>query len=167
MSLGRIGGTGRSINPPYYISFYSTCFITFLYIIIPFGNTNLPLSFQIILLTIYRNVYYLSMLSTNISRTLSNWLGEKVFGSFLDYLFIYVEYTNYKAGLITFHNGRNIECSIVFYLYSLPILRLHYKKPLMAFGLSVLITVGLLLILKVPITKMKPTSEIDKKVVQK
>ncbi|MGM0827674.1 MAG: CBO0543 family protein [Bacillota bacterium] len=74
--------------------------------------------------------------------------------SFTTFLSI-VEFINYKAGLITFHSGWNIKWSIMFYLYSLPILRLHNKKPLLAFGISVLITVGLLWILKVPISKMK------------
>ncbi|WP_339146758.1 MULTISPECIES: CBO0543 family protein [unclassified Sutcliffiella] len=66
-----------------------------------------------------------------------------------------IEFINNKAGLITFHNGWNIKWSIFFYLYSLPILRLHHKRPLLTYVLAVLITIGLLWIFKVPISKMK------------
>ncbi|MGG1680022.1 CBO0543 family protein [Neobacillus sp. NRS-1170] len=58
-------------------------------------------------------------------------------------------------GGITYHNGWNPKWNFIFYFVMFSMLPLHNKKPLLAYGLSLIAIIVLLLIFKVPIWKMK------------
>ncbi|WP_407928631.1 CBO0543 family protein [Alkalihalobacterium elongatum] len=70
-------------------------------------------------------------------------------------LYLSVEYINLHIGLISFHNGWEMWHSVLFVLAMFIIFPIHYKKPLLAW----LITLGILLLLlyqfEFPLEKMK------------
>jgi hypothetical protein len=55
------------------------------------------------------------------------------------------------AGGISYKNGWNFWHSVLFDLMMFPMLRLHHKKPLMAYGLSLIIIIFLMWYFKVPL----------------
>lgn len=70
-------------------------------------------------------------------------------------IFLLGEYCNSKFGFITYHNGWSIGWSVLFTGIIFMILPLHHKNPLLAWGLSLVVIVSLLLIFDVPISSMK------------
>ncbi|WP_430734291.1 CBO0543 family protein [Fodinisporobacter ferrooxydans] len=62
---------------------------------------------------------------------------------------------HFYLGIFSYHNGWNYGWSILFNFVMFPMLRLHYKKPLWAYALSVVTIVSLMLIFQIPIYKMK------------
>jgi hypothetical protein len=68
-------------------------------------------------------------------------------------IWIVIEWVNCLLRLITYHHGWDFLDSVLFSCVAVPMIRLHYKRSLWAYGLSVAITVSLLLIFKVPISK--------------
>lgn len=76
--------------------------------------------------------------------------------SFWISLYSVVEYINlHYLNLIRHHNGWNISWSVLFNIVMFLILRIHYKKPLLAWGLSVIWILFLLKMFNIPIDKMK------------
>jgi hypothetical protein len=74
------------------------------------------------------------------------------------WIFIYwiVEYINLKyLDLINHHNGWNMWWSLLFLMVMFPMLRIHYKNPLVAWGLSVVFILFLWNIFDIPIEKLK------------
>jgi hypothetical protein len=64
-----------------------------------------------------------------------------------------LEFVNIKVFRgITYHNGWNTMWNFIFYIVMFSMLRLHYKKPLLTYGLSLIITILLIKIFKVPIS---------------
>ena len=55
------------------------------------------------------------------------------------------------TGGISYKNGWNFWYSVLFDLMMFPMLRLHHKKPLIAYGLSLIITILLMWYFKVPL----------------
>ncbi|MBT2738349.1 CBO0543 family protein [Bacillus sp. ISL-7] len=100
-------------------------------------------------------ISYPSVLFIYLGRYPTGWLKRVAWIIFWVTLLSVVELLNYKMGLMSYHNGWNFWWSVIFYLVQLPFIRLHYKKPLLTYGLSVLIIIGLLLFFKVPVSKMK------------
>ncbi|WP_131238007.1 CBO0543 family protein [Cytobacillus praedii] len=70
-------------------------------------------------------------------------------------IYICAEYFNSKFGFITYHNGWNIWWSVLLTGIIFFILPIHYKKPLLAWVLSIIIIVTLLSIFEVKIIEMK------------
>lgn len=65
-------------------------------------------------------------------------------------LYTSVELVAMWRGAIVYHNGWNLGWSLAFNAIAFPMLILHHKKPLIAYGLSVFFTVSFVLIFKVP-----------------
>lgn len=70
-------------------------------------------------------------------------------------IFIIIEYINSKLGFITYHNGWNLWWSSLFTGIIFIILPLHHKRPLFAWGISIVIIMSLLSIFDVKISDMK------------
>ncbi|MFB5190123.1 CBO0543 family protein [Alicyclobacillus fastidiosus] len=54
------------------------------------------------------------------------------------------EWIDKLLGLITYHHGWNLWWSTIFMLVAVPMVRLHYKQPLWAYALSVIVVALLL-----------------------
>ena len=70
-------------------------------------------------------------------------------------IFLAIEYVNTKFGFITYHNGWNLWWSVIFTGIIFIILPIHHKKPLLAWGLSIVIILSLLTIFEVKLSDMK------------
>ncbi|WP_372512770.1 CBO0543 family protein [Bacillus salipaludis] len=66
-----------------------------------------------------------------------------------------IEISYHLIGLFKYYHGWNFWWSVLFNCVMFPMLILHYKKPLMAYALSVPIIIVLLLYFDVPIDKLK------------
>jgi hypothetical protein len=84
-----------------------------------------------------------------------NWIKQIGWVIFWVTIWSFIELVNSMLGGLTYHNSWDFKSSVIFNLVAFPMVRLHYKKPLLAYGLSALITVGLSLLFKVPVGKMK------------
>ncbi|MFC0469045.1 CBO0543 family protein [Halalkalibacter kiskunsagensis] len=60
-------------------------------------------------------------------------------------IYIVAECTNLYVGLFSHHNGWNIWYSILFILMMFILFPIHYRKPLLAWGISILIIVLIVL----------------------
>lgn len=67
----------------------------------------------------------------------------------------FLEWVDDKFDEFSYHNGWNLMWSVLFNIGIFSMVRLHYKKPLLTYGLSIIATIGLVVIFKVPILKMK------------
>lgn len=56
-----------------------------------------------------------------------------------------------KMQLIEYQHGWNIGWSILFVCMMFPMLRFHYKKPLLAYSLSFFIIIGWLILFEIPV----------------
>ncbi|WP_010530273.1 CBO0543 family protein [Lentibacillus jeotgali] len=65
-------------------------------------------------------------------------------------LYIIFEWAGQHLGAIEYANGWSIGWSFLFVLVMFPILRLHYARPLAAYGLSIIIIAALLSLFDVP-----------------
>lgn len=70
-------------------------------------------------------------------------------------IYLAIEYTNSKLGFITYHNGWNMSWSVLFTAIIFFILPIHHKRPLLAWGLAIIIILSLLSIFDVKISDMK------------
>ncbi|MFD0824564.1 CBO0543 family protein [Neobacillus sp. M.A.Huq-85] len=70
-------------------------------------------------------------------------------------IYIVIEFINNKMGFITYHHNWNFGWSIIFSGIIFFILPIHQKKPLLAWFLSIIIIVYLLIIFDVRISDMK------------
>lgn len=70
-------------------------------------------------------------------------------------IYISVEWFLSELGYFSYHNGWNLGWSVLFNIGMFTLLRVHYKKPLLAWGISVFIILFLLIIFDVPINKMR------------
>lgn len=52
-------------------------------------------------------------------------------------VFVFIEAISYASGYITYHNGWNVWWTALFDVNMLILLRIHYKKPLLAWLLSI------------------------------
>jgi hypothetical protein len=76
--------------------------------------------------------------------------------SFWVFLYSILEYINlHYLYLIRHHNGWNMTWSVIFNIVMFPMLILHHKKPILAWGLSVIWILFLLMMFPIPIEKMK------------
>lgn len=64
------------------------------------------------------------------------------------------EYFSNILGFIIYDNGWNIFWSFGFYCFVFPMIRLHYKKPLIAWPLSFGFALAMLIIFKVPLNSI-------------
>lgn len=70
-------------------------------------------------------------------------------------IFLTLEFINSQLRFITYHNGWNIWWSVFFTGIIFLILPIHHKRPLLAWGLSVIIIISLLTIFNVNVCKLK------------
>lgn len=70
-------------------------------------------------------------------------------------LYLTIEFSNNKLGFITYHNGWNMSWSVIFTGIIFLILPVHHKRPLMAWGISIIIILTLLNLFEVKISDMK------------
>ncbi|MGM0876239.1 MAG: CBO0543 family protein [Bacillota bacterium] len=70
-------------------------------------------------------------------------------------IFLIIEYINNKLGFITYHNGWNMLWSIIFTGIIFLILPIHHKRPLLAWGLSIVFILSLLTIFDVKVSEWK------------
>lgn len=70
-------------------------------------------------------------------------------------IFLILEYVNNKLGYITYHNGWNMLWSVIFTAIIFLILPIHHKRPLLAWGLSIVFILYLLTVFDVKISELK------------
>lgn len=76
--------------------------------------------------------------------------------SFWIFLYSILEYINlHYLYLIRHHNGWNMMWSVIFNIVMFLMFRIHHKKPLLAWGLSVIWILFLLMMFPIPLEKMK------------
>lgn len=66
-----------------------------------------------------------------------------------------LEYISYSLGYFSYHNGWSIWWSVVHNCIAFPLLRLHYKKPLWVWPISLAIAIGTLLLFDLPLRILK------------
>jgi hypothetical protein len=66
-----------------------------------------------------------------------------------------IEIVSYTLGFFSYHNGWNIWWSILFNLLMLPLLRLHQKKPPLAWLFSIIMISAALVYFRIPFSSMK------------
>lgn len=70
-------------------------------------------------------------------------------------LWSFFEWLGSILGEFSYHNGWKLVWSVLFNIVLFSMVRLHYKKPLLTYVLSVLATLALLHMFDIPISKMK------------
>ncbi|WP_163100673.1 CBO0543 family protein [Peribacillus alkalitolerans] len=70
-------------------------------------------------------------------------------------IFVVLEYVSVQLGSITYHNGWNLAWSSLFNVIMFSIIRIHYKKPILALILSAIFIGILSTIFDVSLDKMK------------
>ncbi|WP_368780976.1 CBO0543 family protein [Alicyclobacillus fastidiosus] len=71
-----------------------------------------------------------------------------IYWSFFEWVYLHQQEFSY-------HNGWKFVWSVVLNLGIYSMIPLHYKKPLFTYALSIIVSMGLLIIFKVPVTKMR------------
>ncbi|RJQ24897.1 MAG: hypothetical protein C4589_12130 [Peptococcaceae bacterium] len=66
-----------------------------------------------------------------------------------------IEWVYYSLGYFSYHNGWNIGWSILFNFIMFPLLWLHYKKPLLAWPISMVLAFLVIIIFRIPFSSMK------------
>ncbi len=80
-------------------------------------------------------IIFLSRYPKGILKQILFMLGFIVFMSFVELILYYI-------GELKYYNGWNIGWSILLYIGVFPLLKLHYKKPLLAMLVLVILTIG-------------------------
>jgi hypothetical protein len=76
--------------------------------------------------------------------------------AFWVFLYSILEYINlHYFYLIRHHNGWSMTWSVIFNIVMFPMLYIHHKKPLLAWGLSAIWILFLLMMFPIPLEKMK------------
>lgn len=83
------------------------------------------------------------------------WLNRLLWFLLWTGIFLVAEYVNSKLGFITYHNGWTFGWSILFTIIIFLILPIHHKKPLLAWLLSSIIIITLLLVFDIRLSDMK------------
>ncbi|TMN23354.1 CBO0543 family protein [Lentibacillus cibarius] len=78
-------------------------------------------------------------------------LGKQIIhtGKWVIIYFVF-EWVGYLFGAIYYDHGWSLGWSGLFLVVMFPMLRMHYKRPILAYGLSVIVTIFLLYWFKVP-----------------
>lgn len=84
-----------------------------------------------------------------------DWKKRILWFLFWSGLFFSIEYINSKLGFINYHNGWNLWWSALFTAIIFFILPIHHKRPLLAWILSIVIIISLLILFNVKISDMK------------
>lgn len=98
---------------------------------------------------------YPSLIFIYLGRYPKKKMNQFLWITFWIFLESFLEWIALQLGVITYHNGWNFLWSVFFDVAIYVMLRLHYTKPLLTYGLSIIITVGFLIIFKVPVSTMK------------
>jgi len=70
-------------------------------------------------------------------------------------IYVFVEWIGYHQNLISYQLGWSLLWSALFDGIMFPMLRLHYKKPVVAYSLSVFFAVSFLLLFGIPLSDRK------------
>lgn len=70
-------------------------------------------------------------------------------------IFITVEWILSRLELFSYHNGWSIGWSVLFNVVMFTLLRIHFKRPLLAWIISVFIVLFFMILFNVPIEKMR------------
>ncbi|MDQ0201884.1 CBO0543 family protein [Neobacillus ginsengisoli] len=100
-------------------------------------------------------VAYPSVLLVYLGRYPFGWIKQILWIGFWVFLWSALEFVSLSLGQFSYYNGWNFMWSVLFDITFFSMARLHYKKPLLCFALSVVAPVILLWLFKVPISNMK------------
>lgn len=75
--------------------------------------------------------------------------------AFWVFIFSALEWIFYTIGYFTYHNGWNIWWSVVHNLLAFPLLRLHYKKPILVWPISMALAFAILVLFDIPLSSLK------------
>lgn len=101
-------------------------------------------------------IYITILLPSTVLLFLTNYPDspQKIVIHFLKYIFIYstVETLLYATGRFEYQNGWSIWHSIFFYFLMFPAIIIHYKRPILAYIVFILITILGVWYFKLPVT---------------
>ncbi|MEH7502794.1 CBO0543 family protein [Neobacillus drentensis] len=80
---------------------------------------------------------------------------QALYIAFFTVIYIILEYVSVKGGSITYHHHWNLLWSLLFVIVMFTIMRIHFKKPLLALILSAIFAIFLCLVFDVTLDKMK------------
>nr|WP_281292949.1 CBO0543 family protein [Bacillus marasmi] len=100
-------------------------------------------------------VTYSATVLIYIGRFPNGWIKRGLWFLLWSGIFLTAEYFNFKFGFITYHNGWSYGWSVIFTAIIFIILPIHHRTPLLAWLLSIIIIVSLLLIFNIKISDMK------------
>jgi hypothetical protein len=100
-------------------------------------------------------IAYTSVVLIFLGKYPSGRVKQILWNSFWIIFWTVAEWVSTKFGEFTYHNGWNLLSSFFFNIALFLMIRLHFKKPLLAYGLSVIAAIVLMIIFDVPISKMK------------
>nr|AYQ75197.1 hypothetical protein EAV92_23195 [Cohnella candidum] len=73
--------------------------------------------------------------------------------SFWILVYTVIEWIEVWQGILIYRNGWNLWWSIAFMGVVIPLVRLHYRRPLWAYGISIIVVFTLVGLFHVPLTK--------------
>jgi hypothetical protein len=106
-------------------------------------NTHISLSVMLIKYPATALIYLSKFPKDKLSKQILYLLGWTC-------LYMINEGIDYKTGLITYTNGWNIKWSIVFNMVMFLVLWIHYRRPILAWAVSILFILSLWQIFDVP-----------------
>src|SRR5690606_5819934 len=113
-------------------------------------NQTLPNLMVVFISLPIATMVYLSQFPEKKSR-----LTQALYTSLFMLIFIVFEYACIQFGAITYHNGWNFYWSIAFVVVMFLVIRIHYRRPLWAMILSVVLIMLLANIFDLSLDKMK------------
>ncbi|QKY68802.1 CBO0543 family protein [Lentibacillus sp. CBA3610] len=111
------------------------------------SNIGLP---EPILNLLYTFIVFPCTVIMFLSRFPGGWLHQVYYAGKWVLVYFVFEWIGYHAGAIDYNNGWSLIWSFQFLIVMFPMLRLHYVRPFLTYGLSVIIIAILLSIFEVP-----------------
>ena len=118
-------------------------------------KSTLPILNHTILNMITMFVAYPSIMLVYLGRFPTKRMKQIIWGGFWVSLWSFLEWVSIQLGNFSYLNGWNFIWSFLFNIVLFSMVRLHYKMPLLTYGLSFILAVVLLSIFDVPFEKMK------------
>jgi hypothetical protein len=100
-------------------------------------------------------ISYTATVLIYLGRFPKSWIKRSLWFLLWSGIYLSIEYIDSKLGFITYHNNWNFWWSALFTGIIFFILPIHYKKPLLAWALSLVIIISLLNTFDVKISDMK------------
>jgi len=118
-------------------------------------KSTLPILNHTILNMITMFVAYPSIMLVYLGRFPTERMKQIIWVGFWVSLWSFLEWLSIQLGNFSYLNGWNFIWSFLFNIVLFSMVRLHYKMPLLTYGLSFILAVVLLSIFDVPFEKMK------------